>query len=1116
MIGEEGDVREDVWRNAVCGLEAQVPLVPVEDMLSSVFLSFGTIDCGLELMSRAWKTMTHGFSVRRSGDELPTPDRAAHVLVGPHRVHDGLLIEHPVDLLVVGYSHLSRPLGPHDTQPVEKMVAPAPRRPRVILETWWPKAQVWRWGPVSKPATSRWNALGYTTRCRRMSATRYGGAMIQDRLVVLRVATDLPVWEWPPEESAAEVVRAMSNLLTPAGLLKTGYLEEDTIRCPIPNAESEPMPATVGSLIRTERGVRRLQVDEVYRGLGSQTKDFTPSRNILARTTSAFLFEALSFSLLRLSSRCLVDPMEPGLLSGRPRPFVLEQGPLIQRMPLFEWSPPDLSEGGPWCQARLARLKWAASKTYPLDSARADELIREGQRILNIHRGNYSASGPEPRHLQIIWWEFPEEHWTALREGSRMNFLRPPDPGAHDNARMDDEQLAVAVEFVEELLDLRVLRCPESGEVVANAPLFLVPKEGQVGQWRVIADMLRGGQNASIGGDPVFLPRLTHILEQMYDGGWSAVVDASKYFYQFMTHPDDRPFLGIRHPATKALYTYFGLPMGSANSPALGGRYGVAFLRRLRSTFSIFTGDPTPNCFWTSFDEGVGGSYQPGLGYGMTFLTRGGAAVLVWAFVDDFLVHAPTEELCTEALRHFLDVSVICGLLCHPKKLTPPSQRVRYCGFELDSKGIPSLHIPVAKRERALAMVEYIVCSRLDKLFSRLSLAVVAGVLQSLVEGTPERVGHTRLRAFHSVVHPAGLGSGAEPYFTTCTVPEGVREDLRWWITFLRHGGSRASRMTHSATLIPTWGDGSGTGTGGTYTLPDRPLKMWKGKWSPFVYQFSSNWKELYTLLLTLQQVAEEDPASVRHTTLFYFTDNSATYWIASSGSIGSPSLHRLITEIKRLVFLLDCRLQVVHVPGYLMIAQGTDGLSRGLWMRSYHGLMSEAALLAGIFAPLPFCPELTGDILARLPSHGFRAPPSWYHHDWASPWNPSRVFDTCSVWFPPPEAARQCITFVLNAFIERPLTTSALFVVPRVLQAFWWGISRYVREVETLYPHVTPLRLPPRVPIPVVVLYIQPHERCLSPSPLRLEFLPRGRHQRWHAHQAALVRGLPPAPVDQ
>ena len=57
------------------------------------------------------------------------------------------------------------------------------------------------------------------------------------------------------------------------------------------------------------------------------------------------------------------------------------------------------------------------------------------------------------------------------------------------------------------------------------------------------------------------------------------------------------------------------------------------------------------------------------------------------------------------------------------------------------------------------------------------------------------------------------------PYCFTST-------NLRWWLPFLEHTGGVASRTCHSATLVPTWGDGSGTDTGGTFTLPDRPLQM--------------------------------------------------------------------------------------------------------------------------------------------------------------------------------------------------------------------------------------------------------------------------------------------------
>ncbi len=166
----------------------------------------------------------------------------------------------------------------------------------------------------------------------------------------------------------------------------------------------------------------------------------------------------------------------------------------------------------------------------------------EGIEILDVHRGNYNDAGPAPKQLQLIWWEFPAEHWTALREGSRMNFMRPPDSVIHPNGAMDDEQLQVAAVFIDELIDLKIVRDQEEGrKVLATAPIFVVTKEGQPGQWRGIANMLSGGQNACMVSDPTVLPHVSHMIQTMYRGGWSAVVDASKFFYQFKTHPDDQP-----------------------------------------------------------------------------------------------------------------------------------------------------------------------------------------------------------------------------------------------------------------------------------------------------------------------------------------------------------------------------------------------------------------------------------------------------------------------------------------------------------------------------------------------------------------------------------------------
>jgi hypothetical protein len=141
---------------------------------------------------------------------------------------------------------------------------------------------------------------------------------------------------------------------------------------------------------------------------------------------------------------------------------------------------------------------------------------------------------------------------------------------------------------------------------------------------------------------------------------------------------------------------------------------------------------------------------------------------------------------------------------------------------------------------------------------------------------------------------------------------------------------------------------------------------MWKGRWSPVVFKFSSNWKELSTLKLSLIRLRNEDAQGIQGTTVFYFTDNSTTYWILASGSSGIPALHKLIEGIRLLELELDGSLQVIHVPGVIMIDQGTDGLSRGIWMSALQGLQDSDRLTQAIFEPLCFDPELVETYLNR------------------------------------------------------------------------------------------------------------------------------------------------------
>ena len=728
-------------------------------------------------------------------------------------------------------------------------------------------------------------------------------------------------------------------------------------------------------------------------------------------------------------------------------------------------------------------------------------IIQEGMEDLNRHRRNYDKDGPTPHTLQLLWWEFPVEHQEDVRTGSSMNFLKVPEPGLTDNSEMDDEQLVAAGEFVDELIALGVLRLPPADrKTLLNAPLFVVPKPGQPGEWRCIADMLRGGQNMCLGNDPTILPRANDILTGMYYGGYSCVVDMSKYFYNFRTKASERQWLGTIHPITQVMYEYYGLPMGSGNSPAIACRIGQGFLRMLRARYSCFQGTGSANCYWTGFRE-LG--YDPEKGYGFVMENQEGLVVKVWGFVDDFLIHGPNLKVTEQALHLFLDTACQVGFLCHPKKCTAPSQVVKYIGFIFDTYQHPTIRIPIAKRERAASIVEHLIHSPATQKFSRLGLAVEAGILQSLVDATPSFLGNTYLRHFHSLVHPPNMGSGALPFYSYTVVPSDVRRELQWWQVFLKGTTGRPLSLSHSATLIPTWGDGSGTGTGGTLALPDAPLKMWQGVWTPIIYKFSSNTKELTTLLLTMQQLQNLGKQKVKGCTVFYFTDNSTTYYIAQANSSRSPHLHHLIEQIRLLELDLQCHLQVVHVPGLVMIEQGTDSLSRGVWCSPWHGIPDQQTIAAQVFSPIQ--PDFT---LVHSIVKQFGLSTRWIYCDWHKLWTLYPVMDSFTVWFPPPELARQLLIKILTLWSERPLSTQALFIIPRVLSGFWQGLSRHIVELSVFSPSAYPLHVPPSLPIPIVILYLAPHVRHL-PTRDRLDRTPFPSWARSHQQAAEIMRGM-------
>ncbi len=136
-------------------------------------------------------------------------------------------------------------------------------------------------------------------------------------------------------------------------------------------------------------------------------------------------------------------------------------------------------------------------------------------------------------------------------------------------------------------------------------------------------------------------------------------------------------------------------------------------------------------------------------------------AVLVWAPIDDFLIHGPTYENTARAMQALIDKKALdIGLLFNLTKTTPPTGAIKYCGFIYGTKHIPSLNISTDKRLRSLVLLKYVM-DRSGQEMSRLALAVLYGVLQALVPATPANLGQTFPRRSYNILY-AELDSSSD------------------------------------------------------------------------------------------------------------------------------------------------------------------------------------------------------------------------------------------------------------------------------------------------------------------------------------------------------------------
>ena len=135
-------------------------------------------------------------------------------------------------------------------------------------------------------------------------------------------------------------------------------------------------------------------------------------------------------------------------------------------------------------------------------------------------------------------------------------------------------------------------------------------------------------------------------------------------------------------------------------------------------------------------------------------------------------------------------------------------------------------------------------------------------------------------------------------------------------------------RTKNIITVVYGFGDASGSGLGATFTN-GTGFSYRVGVWGPDDAVESSNWKE-FTNIVDSSLEDEASSGNLQDSEVFMFTDNATVEACAEKGTSSSPKLLELVVRLRLLSSKVGIKMHIFHVSGTRMIAQGTDGVSRG------------------------------------------------------------------------------------------------------------------------------------------------------------------------------------------
>ena len=633
----------------------------------------------------------------------------------------------------------------------------------------------------------------------------------------------------------------------------------------------------------------------------------------------------------------------------------------------------------------------------------------------------------------------------------------------------------------------------EKGYVRSLINYFAVPKgEGDI---RIVYDGTKCGLNQAVWSPNFYLPSVDSLLLNVSSKTWFGDMDLGEMFLNYILDEKNRPYTGVDVSKLNEDKNNYWLRwnrtlMGFRSSPYIACKsYGW--------TVDMARGNrlDEKNPFrWNSVRLNLPGSenYDPQIPWVSKMYNNEEAADVV-VYVDDVRLYGSSESRCRAAGKRISKITQYLGEQDASRKFRPPSQEPGpWCGsFVAVKDGSVYAYVSQNKWDKAKAYVQR--WAKTIELAVNLS-KVGALKHKQLEQGrgflvylsrtyttiTPYLKGiHLTLDSWRDSRDTDGwkmksnarrinddlkttiINSNEEGLFGSKTesdrkfkVPKFVKavprllEDLRALNSFFKDDVP-PWRFIRGRLLVKAkygFGDASKSSFGSTFQTNDG-ISYRYGTWGSDGQSKSSNFRELQNLAQSIEK--EVKNKNMIGAEVFICTDNSA-----------AECAYYKVTSSSKQLF------NIIYVAGTRMIAQGTDGLSRGDLLE---GVMKNNNMLQ--FVPLHLSafhrsknlegwfnkwisPSLQdNEVIESLDEIG------WFRrgHDiisvfknldgvWTPKYKPG-IF----IWNPAPSAAQVAVEQLRDARNKR-MYSLHIFVVPRLFTSIWRRqLSRVVDLFVTL-----------------------------------------------------------------